>query len=68
MLYEKLNVYICVCECFCTVGSGMTLAVCIIKGAVCILQSHYGRRLPFALSYEAPEFKGRASFFKETGE
>lgn len=52
-----------VCECFRTEG-----AVCVIKGAVCILQSHYRRCLHFAACCEAPQFKGKAPpffFFKE---
>lgn len=54
-------VYVCVrvfaCVCFRTGGSGTARTVCIIKGAVCILQSHYRRCLPFAMSYKAPEYK-----------
>lgn len=51
---------------FRTGGSRMGHAVCKIKGAVCILQSHYWRCLPFAVCYKAPEFKGKApvAFFR----
>lgn len=55
--------FIFVSECFRTGGSGAALAVCIIKGAVCILQSHYRRCLPFAVRYKAPGFKGTSLFF-----
>lgn len=55
--------FIYVSECFRTGGSGTALAVCIIKGAVCILQSHYRRCLPFAVCYKAPGFKGTSLFF-----
>lgn len=58
--------FIYACECFRTGGSGTALAVCIIKGAVCILQSHYRRCLPRAVCYRLKlmNLKAKQLFWK----